>query len=112
MDETIKIINPASTEVGISDAFNHGMFFFKMLASNKLISSIAKMLRSDPMSKYEVVGFIADEPDLAGKTIVGLPVYKNDDKLVDIIYKKNIEAVIISPAKHEDVQNTDFLNKM
>lgn len=74
--------------------------------------SIAKMLRSDPMSKYEVVGFIADEPDLAGKTIVGLPVYKNDDKLVDIIYKKNIEAVIISPAKHEDVQNTDFLNKM
>ena len=74
--------------------------------------SIAKMLRSDPMSKYEVVGFIADEPDLAGKTIVGLPVYKNDDKLVDIINKKNIEAVIISPAKHEEVQNTDFLNRM
>ena len=74
--------------------------------------SIAKMLRSDPMSKYEVVGFIADEPDLVGKTIVGLPVYKNDDKLVDIIYKRNIEAVIVSPAKHEDVQNTDFLNMM
>lgn len=74
--------------------------------------SIAKMLRSDPMSKYEVIGFIADEPDLAGKTIVGLPVYKNDDKLVDVIHKRNIEAVIISPAKHEEVQNTDFLNRM
>lgn len=74
--------------------------------------SIAKMLRSDPMSKYDVVGFIADEPDLIGKTVVGLPVYKNDEKLIDILGRKNIEAVIISPAKHAEVQDSDFLDRM
>lgn len=74
--------------------------------------SIAKMLRSDPMSKYDVIGFIADEPDLIGKTVVGLPVYENDAKLIDILGRKNVEAVIISPAKHADVQNGDFLDRM
>lgn len=74
--------------------------------------SIAKMLRSDPMSKYDVVGFIADEPDLIGKTVVGLPVYKNDEKLIDILGRKNVEAVIISPAKHAEVQDSDFLDRM
>lgn len=74
--------------------------------------SIAKMLRSDPMSKFDVVGFIADEPDLIGKTVVGLPVYKNDEKLIDILGRKNIEAVIISPAKHAEVQDSDFLDRM
>lgn len=74
--------------------------------------SIAKMLRSDPMSKYDVVGFIADEPDLIGKTVVGLPVYKNDERLMDLLGKKNIEAVIISPAKHAEVQAGDFLDKL
>ena len=74
--------------------------------------SIAKMLRSDPMSKYDVVGFVADEPDLIGKTVVGLPVYKNDDKLIDILGRRNIEAVIISPDKHVEVQNNDFLDRM
>lgn len=74
--------------------------------------SIAKMLRSDPMSKYDVIGFIADEPDLIGKTVVGLPVYENDAKLIDILGRKNVEAVIISPAKHAEVQNGDFLDRM
>ena len=74
--------------------------------------SIAKMLRSDPMSKYDVLGFIADEPDLIGKTVVGLPVYKNDDRLIDVLGRKNIEAVIISPAKHTEVQEGDFLDRM
>lgn len=74
--------------------------------------SIAKMLRSDPMSKFDVVGFIADEPDLIGKTVVGLPVYKNDEKLIDVLGRKNIEAVIISPAKHAEVQDSDFLDKL
>ena len=74
--------------------------------------SIAKMLRSDPMSKYDVLGFIADEPDLIGKTVVGLPVYKNDEKLIDILGRKNIEAVIISPSKHTQVQEGDFLDQM
>lgn len=74
--------------------------------------SIAKMLRSDPMSKFDVVGFIADEPDLIGKTVVGLPVYENDEKLIDVLGRKNIEAVIISPAKHAEVQDSDFLDKL
>lgn len=74
--------------------------------------SIAKMLRSDPVSKYEVVGFIADEPDLSGKTVVGLPVYNNDERLLDVMTKENVEAVIISPAKHSEVQESDFLDKM
>lgn len=74
--------------------------------------SIAKMLRSDPMSKYDVIGFIADEPDLIGKTVVGLPVYENTEKLIELMNKKNVEAVIISPAKHAEVQEGDFLDKM
>lgn len=74
--------------------------------------SIAKMLRSDPLSKYEVIGFIADEPDLIGKTVVGLPVYRNDGDLIALLDRKNVEAVIVSPAKHSEVQESDFLDRM
>lgn len=74
--------------------------------------SIAKMLRSDPLSKYEVIGFIADEPDLIGKTVVGLPVYRNDENLIALLDRKNVEAVIVSPAKHSEVQESDFLDRM
>ena len=74
--------------------------------------SIAKMLRSDPLSKYEVIGFIADEPDLIGKTVVGLPVYRNDENLIALLDCKNVEAVIVSPAKHSEVQESDFLDRM
>lgn len=74
--------------------------------------SIAKMLRSDPLSKYEVIGFIADEPDLIGKTVVGLPVYRNDENLIALLERKNVEAVIVSPAKHSEVQESDFLDRM
>lgn len=61
--------------------------------------SIAKMLQSNMDSPYRPVGFIADMDEYTQHNLLGLNVYKRDDKLLKIIKDKRIDSVIISPLK-------------
>lgn len=61
--------------------------------------SIAKMLQSNMDSPYRPVGFIADVDEYTQHNLLGLNVYKRDDKLLKIIKDKRIDSVIISPLK-------------
>ncbi len=61
--------------------------------------SIAKMLRSESSSRYRVVGFVDDSRN-QDKQIFGLPIYSTQNsKLISILEKKRIEAVVVSPLK-------------
>ena len=61
--------------------------------------SIAKMLQSNMDSPYRPIGFIADVDEYTQHNLLGLNVYKRDDKLLKIIKDKRIDSVIISPLK-------------
>lgn len=66
--------------------------------------AIAKMLRSSANNiGYRPVAFITDGRDMKSFSIQGLRVYPMDDQLLEIMQKKNVRDVIISPVKMSEI---------
>ncbi len=74
--------------------------------------SIAKSIRSARPNKYHLKGFIADDPEMFGKVMMGVNVYPNDENLIDRIHENNVEAVIVSPLKADALKDTDIADRM
>jgi FlaA1/EpsC-like NDP-sugar epimerase len=73
--------------------------------------NIAQALNGNPELKYRVAGFISDEKPMIGKTLMGVNVYANDDRLFDVMEKKGVDTVIVSPQKIEGVMNTPLFDR-
>lgn len=74
--------------------------------------SIAKSLRAERGNYYKLCGFIADEPDLIGKVMMGVTVYGNNESLLNVLLEKNVEVVIVSPLKMQELAQSDLLDKL
>lgn len=74
--------------------------------------NIAKSIRIMPENTYKVKGFIADEPELVGKVLMGVDVYANDENLMDHIRDRRVKTIIVSPVKMDQLKNTDFADRM
>ncbi len=75
--------------------------------------SIAKSLRNQDPSKYIVSGFVSDDPNVVGITMMGVKVYALDDELVEMMKKRNIKAIFVSPLRSESMrEKTDFVNAL
>ena len=74
--------------------------------------NIAKSLRVNLKNRYRLRGFIADEPELINKVMMGVKVYANDDSLLDVLDDRGISAVIVSPAKLDLLSKTDLADKL
>ena len=73
---------------------------------------IAKSLRAEPGNRFRIMGFVADNPDMVGKVLMGVNVIANDDSLIDRIQRDRIDAMIVSSAKAESLKNTDFADRL
>jgi len=72
--------------------------------------AIAKMLRSSANNtEYRPVGFITDGKDMKSFSIQGLNVYPIDDKLLEVMQRKNVRDVIVSPIKMKEINPTTDL---
>lgn len=49
---------------------------------------LAKSIRNQDPAKYILTGFVSDEPDIKNKSLMGVPVYPNDENLVGVMKKK------------------------
>ena len=74
--------------------------------------NIAKTLRANLRHHYLLRGFIADEPELVNKVIMGVRVFANDDTLIDQLNSRGIQTVIVSPAKMDDLKNSDMADRL
>ena len=74
--------------------------------------NIAKTLRANLRHHYLLRGFIADEPELVNKVIMGVRVFANDDTLLDQLNSRGIQTVIVSPAKMDDLKNSDMADRL
>lgn len=74
--------------------------------------NIAKALRVSLNNRYRLRGFIADEPELVNKEIMGVRVYPNDETLAENLRRYRVEVVIVSPAKMEELKNTDMADRL
>lgn len=98
MFETIKAGGSSQTNIFIYGAKEAGV-------------SIAKSLRVSMKERYRLRGFIADEPDLYNKLIMGVRVFPNDENLFDILAQKGVKTVIVSPAKRNELKKEENLDR-
>ena len=74
--------------------------------------NIAKALRVNLRNHYRLRGFIADEPELINKVMMGVKVFPNDETLIDVLSDRDVHAIIISPAKMEELKRSDMTDRL
>lgn len=74
--------------------------------------SIAKALRVNLRNHYRLRGFIADEPELINKVMMGVKVFPNDESLIDVLNDCDVHTIIISPAKMEELKKSDMADRL
>ena len=74
--------------------------------------NIAKALRVNLRNHYRLRGFIADEPELINKVMMGVKVFPNDETLIDVLNDRDVHTIIISPAKMEELKRSDMANRL
>ena len=74
--------------------------------------NIAKVLRVNLRNHYRLRGFIADEPELINKVMMGVKVFPNDETLIDVLNDRDVHTIIISPAKMEELKRSDMADRL
>lgn len=74
--------------------------------------NIAKALRVSLRNHYRLRGFIADEPELINKVMMGVKVFPNDDTLIENLDDRDVHTIIISPAKMEALKHSDMAERL
>ena len=66
---------------------------------------IAKNIRTQKPSKYELCGFISHDKRAKNMTLLGEKVYNVEDDIAIVIEKEKIQAVLVSPLRLDDFRN-------
>lgn len=74
--------------------------------------NIAKALRVNLRNHYRLRGFIADEPELINKVMMGVKVYPNDDTLMEVMDYRDVHTIIVSPSKMEALKRSDMADRL
>ena len=69
-------------------------------------------MRVNLRNHYRLRGFIADEPELINKVMMGVRVFPNDDTLIDVLNDRDVQTIIISPAKMEELKKSDMADRL
>ena len=74
--------------------------------------NIAKALCVNLRNHYRLRGFIADEPELINKVMMGVKVFPNDESLIDVLNDRDVHTIIISLAKMEELKKSDMADRL
>ena len=74
--------------------------------------NIAKAIRMAKPNKFHLKGFVADDPAMKGKVMMGVNVYMNDDRLIERIHENGVKALIVSPLKADKLKDTDIADRL
>ena len=103
---TIKAVYDALNE-DTSDAYNTFVYGTRGGGVN-----IAKAIRLARPNKFHLKGFVADNPAMKGKVMMGVNVYMNDEDLMQHIRENHVEALIVSPVKADVLKETDIADRL
>jgi FlaA1/EpsC-like NDP-sugar epimerase len=74
--------------------------------------NIAKSLRVSLRNHYRLRGFIADEPELIDKVMMGVKVYANDEYVLEKMEERDVHTLIVSPLKMNVLKQSDITDKL
>ena len=106
MRMAIKMINDSFNE-DTKEAMNTFVYGTKDAGVN-----IAKSIRMSKDNKFHLKGFIADDPTMRGKVVMGVNVYMNDDSIIEHIRRNGIQAIVVSPAKADKLKETKLVERI
>ena len=66
---------------------------------------IAKNIRSEKPTRFQLMGFVTDEPDTKNHLLMGKEVHFIDDNLVPLMKREKITAFIVSPFRLRTFRN-------
>ena len=66
---------------------------------------LAKNIRTQKPSKYQLCGFISHDKRAKHMTLLGEKVYNVEDDIATILAKERVEAVLVSPLRLDDFRN-------
>ena len=98
----------------LNDYFNQadGSYYRTYIYGTKAGVDIAKSLRTETENKFHIMGFVADNPDMVGKVLMGVNVYANDDTLMDKIRRDRVDAFVVSPLKADVLKESDIADRL
>ena len=70
---------------------------------------LAKSMRNSESSNYRLQGFVSHEPEMQGRMLMGVRVYPDDDKLVEVMHVRNAEMLFVSPMQSDVFRKKDEL---
>lgn len=74
---------------------------------------LAKSIRNQDNAPYVLTGFVSDVSDMEHKYLMGVKVYPNDDRLVEVMKKQHAGVLLVSPLKNEAIrENTEMVNSL
>ena len=98
----------------LNDYFNQTetSYYRTYIYGTKAGVDIAKSLRTESENKFHIMGFVADDPDMVGKVLMGVNVYANDDTLMDNIRRDRVDAFVVSPLKADTLKESDIADRL
>ncbi len=61
--------------------------------------SLAKSIRNEPTKRYTIKGFISPDKEMRGKWLMGVPVWCEDEDVVEVMQKKRATILMVSPVQ-------------
>lgn len=87
-----------------------GVFIYGVLEGG---ISLAKSLINQDQKKYELKGFVSPTGDFKNQMLLGVNVYEDNDKLVDIMKEENAQALMVSPLQTDHFrEDHDLINAL
>lgn len=75
---------------------------------------LAKSIRNQEDSPFILAGFISDESEeMKGRFLMGVRVYPNDENLINVMKRRSVQTLLVSPLKNETMRNnTEMVNRL
>ena len=70
---------------------------------------IAKSLRNQDKSQFKLCGFLTSDKDFKGRLLMGERVYIINDNLPNLLKRKSIKALLVSPMQNQSFQKDQHL---
>ena len=61
--------------------------------------SLAKSIRNESSKRYTIKGFVSPDADMKGKWLMGVPVWGEDEDIVEIMKKSHVSTLMVSPVQ-------------
>ena len=65
---------------------------------------LAKSIRNENPAKYILAGFVSDGEEMQHHILMGVKVYLNNDKLVSVMKKEQVDTLLVSPLKSQKLK--------